>query len=420
MGLGEPYLWAELHPSWEIIGEGEGDLKNKCIVLGVTASAAIYRSVDLARTLMRMGAITRVVMTPESTKLVSPTLFEWATGLPVVTDMTGAVEHVSLAKLCDALVVAPASLETISQIAGYSAKTIVSAMAQEMLGPGKKVLVVPAMHTGMWQRSTKLVEELREQGIYLMHPVVESGRAKYPPIELVAWWVEAVVSRDRDYSGKKVLVTAGPTREYIDLVRIITNPSTGLMGLSLALEAKWRGAEVVLVHGPLTASIPREWRNYIDEIYRVDTTNEMREKVLRVLEIDNIDVAFYAAAVADYKPRHKQVGKIPSRQGPFSLELEPTPKIVAEAVKTSPKTLHVGFAAEAVETTRELIEKAREKLREYNLYMVVANNIAEEGAGFGTETNHVFIVKRSGEPLEIPKMHKRLVARRILDTLSSS
>ena len=418
MDIRTPHLWSEAHPSWEIISEKEGDLQGKCIVLGVTASAAIYRSIDLARTLMRIGAIVRVAMTPESTKLVSPTLFEWATGLPVVDSMTGAVEHVSLAKLCEALVVAPASLETLSQIAGYSAKTVVSAMAQEMLGLGKKVLVVPAMHQGMWRRSKKLVEDLRRQGVHVMNPVVEGDRAKYPPTELVAWWVEAVIARGEDYTTRKILVTAGPTREYIDPVRVVTNPSTGLMGLSLALEAKWRGAEVVLVHGPLSTRLPSEWRNYLDSVHRVTTTSEMMEKVLEVLENNSIDIALYAAAVADYKPEQKNLEKIPSRQGSITIELVPTPKIIARAVKTSPQTLHIGFAAETAKTTKELLEKAKKKLQEYNLYMVVANNVSEEGAGFATETNHVYIVRRRGEPIEIPKMHKRLVARRILDILS--
>ncbi|MET1127730.1 MAG: bifunctional phosphopantothenoylcysteine decarboxylase/phosphopantothenate--cysteine ligase CoaBC [Thermoproteota archaeon] len=407
-------LWEDLHPSWSILGEEDGDLRGKCIVLGVTASASMYRSIDLARALMRMGAVVRVAMTPEAAKLISPEMFSWATGLPAVTEMTGAVEHVSLARLCDAVVVAPASLETLSEIASFGARTVVSALVQEALGLGKPVLAVPAMHEGMWRRASKLVRELEEQGLAVMSPVLEGDRAKYPPVELVAWWAEAVISRGRDLAGRKLLVTAGPTREHIDPVRVVTNPSSGLMGLAVALEASWRGAEVHLVHGPLCAPVPSQWRSYVAEAVRVERGSEMAEAVA-ALASRGIDAAVYAAAVSDYRPASEASSKIPSERGALELRLEPTEKVVARGLAAAPNAVHVGFAAETARSVEELLEKARRKLEKYRLDAVAANNVLEEGAGFGFPTNHVYVVDRAGTVREIPRMHKRLVARRLLD-----
>ena len=406
-------LWGRLHPSSGIVGEKRGDLEDRCIVLGVTGSAAIYRSLDLARLLMRYGAVVRVVMTPAAAELVSPALFEWATGMPAVTKMTGAIEHVSLARLCDAVLVAPASLDTMAEIAGYRASTPVSALAQEAAGLGKPVLLVPAMHLGMWRRASRLVGELEQQGFYVMRPVLEGEQAKYPPVELVAWWTEALLARGRDLEGLRVLVTAGPTREHIDPVRVITNPSTGKMGVSLALEAAWRGARVTLVHGPLCTGLPQGWQGYLDETVGVETAEEMRRAVLE--RIKGTDVAFYAAAVADYRPSGASPGKVPTEAGSLVLELEPTPKIVEEAVKAAPRVVHVGFAAETAESDEELEARARAKLERYMLDAVAANNALEPGAAFASDTNRLIVVTWRGGREEIPRMPKRMVARRLLD-----
>ncbi|BEP18452.1 bifunctional phosphopantothenoylcysteine decarboxylase/phosphopantothenate--cysteine ligase CoaBC [Pyrofollis japonicus] len=401
------------HPSLSIIDEHEGELRGKCIVLGVTGSAAIYRSIDLARTLMRLGARVRVVTTPAATELVSPTLFEWATGYPVVTKLTGAIEHVTLSRLCDAVVVAPASLDTLAEIAELRASTPVSATVQEAAGLGKPVLLIPAMHLGMWRRSKRLLDELGRQGFYVMEPVIEGEQAKYPPVELAAWWIESILMRGVDLRGKKVLVTAGPTREYIDEVRVLTNPSSGKMGVYLALEARWRGADVVLLHGPLCTALPPQWRSYVEAYNFVSAEDALR---LVREHAKGIDLGLYAAAISDYKPSEKLEGKIDSSSNKeLVLKLVKTPKVIAEAVAAEPNAVHIGFAAEAASSVEELLVKARRKLEKYRLDAVAANNIREPGAGFGSETNHVYIVDWRGGATEIPRMHKRLVARRILN-----
>ncbi len=411
--MGLEWLW-EYHPSRSIIGSYGGDLTGKCIALGVTGSVALYRSIDLARLLMRYGARVRVVMTPTAARMISPDVFAWATASPVIAELTGLVEHVTLAAACDAVVVAPATLDTMAEIAEYRASTPVSALVQEAAGLGKPVLLVPAMHGGMWRRASSLADRLRRQGMHVLEPIVEGEQAKYPPVELIAWWVESIVSRGRDLEGQTVLVTAGPTREHIDPVRVITNPSSGLMGVSIAIEAAWRGARVRLVHGPITACLPRGWQQYLERVEAVETAEEMAVAVARNAE--GVTMAFYAAAVSDYRPVRSYSEKLrTSSKSRLVVELEATPKTLLEAVAKAPKAVHIGFAAETAPTVEELIEKARRKLEEYNLDAVAANNILEPGAGFAVETNHVYLITWRGEVVEIPKMHKRLVARRLLD-----
>jgi phosphopantothenoylcysteine decarboxylase/phosphopantothenate--cysteine ligase len=361
---------------------------------------------------MRLGAVVRPVLTEAASRLVSPMLFEWATGLKAVTGMTGGVEHVSLARLCDGVVVAPATLDTLADIASLHASDVVSALVQEALGLGRPVMVVPAMHLGMWRRAERLVERLEDDGVAVLKPQVEGEQAKYPDPWLVAWWVEALLTRGRDLAGLTVFVNAGPTREYIDKVRVITNPSTGLMGVSLALEAAWRGARVRLVHGPLSCCTWSGWRSYLEAVEQVETTEEMLEATLR--NIRGVDIALYAAAVADYRPRRRLTGKVPTVSGLLELELEPTPKVAAEAVRVEPKALHVGFTAEPL-SGEELVEKAREKLQRYGFDAVAANSTVEPGSGFASETNHVYLLDRWGHVHEA-RGHKRVVARRILDT----
>jgi len=414
--MAEPwYPWGEGHPSSVIRGEHGDTLYGRCVALAVTGSAAVYRSLDLARALMRLGAVVRAVMTEAAARLVSPALFEWATGLPAVTGITGGVEHVGLARRCSGVIVAPATLDTMAEVASLGAGDVVSALVQEALGLGKPVLMVPAMHLGMWRRAARLVEQLERDGVVVMKPRVEGEQAKYPDVWLAAWWAEAVLTRGLDLEGLHVFVNAGPTREYIDNVRVLTNPSTGLMGVSLALEAAWRGARVRLVHGPLACCHWSGWKNYLESTVSVETTEEMLEETIS--RIRGVDVALYAAAVADYRPRRRLHGKTSTASGPLALELEPTPKVAAEAVRAEPTAVHVGFTAEP-HTGEALIAKAMEKLRRYGFDAVAANSTVEPGSGFASETNHVYLVDRRGRIREI-RGHKRIVARELLDAARS-
>jgi len=397
----------------EVVSFVYRSLVGKNIVLGVTGSSAIYRSVDLARRLIRMGAVVRVVMSKFSTKLIGPDLFYWATGSKPYIEMTGETEHIDLAKWGDAMVVAPATLSTMNKIAHGVLDELLPLVAVTMIGSGKKVIVVPAMNIRLFNTPhyKKAVKILEEYGVVVIPPLLEEDKAKYPPLEDLAQCVDAVVNRGRDLVGYKVLVTAGPTREYIDPVRIISNPSSGLMGVLVAREAACRGAIVDLVHGPLSVEAP-----YMVNRFRVETTEDMAGIVRDLTERHEYDVAVFAAAPADYKPITPSAQKISSKSNlKLILELTTTPKIVKLIVKR-PKIL-VGFAAETV-SGDGLVVKAIEKISEYGFDLIVANNVLSEQGGFGKHFLDAVIVEKSRGVIERGLLLKYNIARRILDYVS--
>ncbi|MCC6053229.1 MAG: bifunctional phosphopantothenoylcysteine decarboxylase/phosphopantothenate--cysteine ligase CoaBC, partial [Desulfurococcaceae archaeon] len=260
----------------EIAGLVYQPLAGRRIVLGVTGSSAVYKSVDLARRLIRMGASIRVVMTRFSTRLIGPDLLYWATGSSPYTEMTGETEHIDLAKWADAMVVAPATINTMSKIAHGVVDELLPLVAVTMIGAGRRVVVVPAMNIRLFNtpQYKRIVEILEDYGVVVIPPLIEEDKAKYPPIEDLSHCVDAVINRGRDLTGHRVIVTAGPTREFIDPVRAITNPSSGLMGVLVAREAACRGATVDLVHGPLSVEAP-----YMVSKYYAETTEDMAEVV---------------------------------------------------------------------------------------------------------------------------------------------
>lgn len=384
-------------------------LEKKTIVLGVTGSSAIYRSVDLARQLIRLGADVYVVMTSDATTFVSPKLFEWATGNPVTTMFNGEPVHIVLAEKASSMVIAPATLNTLSKIAYGVGDNPLVLTAIAMLGSGKRVAVVPSMNIRLYKspQTRRVLEALKELGVVVIPPYVSEDKAKYPPIRDLVALIDGITSRGRDLEGKKVLVTAGPTREYIDPVRVITNPSSGLMGVLIALEFYSRGAEVTLVHGPLKTEPPYCTRNIA-----VETTNEMAEVVEELTSKNVYDVAVFAAAPADYMPAEQSPSKIPSRLGGLELKLVPTRKVV-KSVRKKPRIM-IGFAAETVKSREELLVKAREKLDDYGLDLIVGNVVGVKGLGFESEYIDACFVTR--EKVEcIGFVSKAYLARRIAD-----
>lgn len=385
-------------------------LINRKIILGLSASSSIYRSVDLARKLIRMGASLRVVMTKAATKLIGPDLMHWATGSKPLFEMTGETEHIDLAKWGEALVVAPATLNTMSKIAHGILDELLTLTAVTMLGEKKKVIVVPAMNIRLYKspQYQKAHKALSESGVVVIPPHIVEDKAKYPPLEDLAHCIDAIVNRGLDLAGRSVLVTAGATREYIDPVRIITNPSSGLMGILVAREAACRGARVVMIHGSTSVETP-----YMVERVYADTTEEMANVVSRYTEDNVFDIAVFAAAPADYKPVEVMKSKISTRMQPeLRLELTPTPKVI-KSVRKKPR-FTVGFAAETT-TGDELYAKASEKLRDYSLDLVVANNVSSSVAGFGKEFLEALIIESDGIVAK-GILTKYEIARLIIDT----
>ncbi|MHA1442539.1 MAG: bifunctional phosphopantothenoylcysteine decarboxylase/phosphopantothenate--cysteine ligase CoaBC [Candidatus Heimdallarchaeota archaeon] len=398
----------------EITGKTSDLLKEKKIVIGLTGSVAVVETVHLARLLMRHGAEVIIAMTKAAQDLIQPDLLEWATGNPVIIELTGQIEHVHLCGLhperADLLLIAPSTANTIGKIAGGIDDTVVTTFATTALGSKMPIAIVPAMHSSMYQNPVVVenIEKLKKIGIKFIGPRIEEGKAKIATNDDILEEVVSLVAKN-DLKGKKVVITAGPTRAWIDDIRFITNPSSGKMGLELAKEAKSRGADVTLILGPSTLSLPNIGLNII----RIDTTQDIIEAIN---DLTRIDIFISAAAIGDYEPI-KTKGKIPSKQAKLTIVLKPTPKIITVVKKKFPKTEIVGFKAEVDLTEKQLIEKAKTSLEQHDIDIVVGNVVNKPKQGFATATNEVVLVKKKGKPIHIPLDSKRSIAKKILDEL---
>ncbi|MHC4397621.1 MAG: bifunctional phosphopantothenoylcysteine decarboxylase/phosphopantothenate--cysteine ligase CoaBC [Planctomycetota bacterium] len=374
-------------------------LKGKKIALCVTGSVAAIISPQIARELGRHGAEVMAYMSDGASDIVHKNTMEFATGREVVTELTGRVEH--LAKF-DLILIAPATANTIGKIAFGVADTSVTSLVMASDAP---VLVAPAMDAGMWKNKilAQNIEMLKSIGYGFIEPELIEGKAKLAGIADIVDAVIFALSK-KDFKGKKVVVTAGPTIEYIDPIRIITNKSSGKMGIAIAREAYFRGAEVKLVYGPGTASVPR----YI-ETTNVETSSEMLKAVESVISC--CDVFISAAAVSDFTPKTAKK-KIGTEKGELTLKLTPTPKIL-DSIKGL-KAFKVGFRALHDVSKKELISAAKKSMQKYKLDMVVANDVS--GGSFGSDENDVHIIKRKGKSIHI-KYSKEEIAKRIFDEI---
>jgi phosphopantothenoylcysteine decarboxylase/phosphopantothenate--cysteine ligase len=408
------------HPSKDILGTKGTELKGKRIALCITGSVAAVQCPEIARRLMRHGAEVYAVMSPMAQKIIHPYLMEWATGNPVVTELTGKIEHVVLAGehpgKVDLVLVAPATANTISKIAAGIDDTTVTSVASTAFGSKTPIIIVPAMHESMYHHPIlkENIEKLKGLGVEFVEPRIEEGKAKIAETKTI---LEAVIHRlsaSKDFADTKILVTAGPTIEYIDPVRVITNKSSGLMGIEVTREALLRGAEVTLIYGPGTATPPEKAR-----VIRVETTKEMHEAVISELKSQKYDIMIAAAAAADWKPKKRYDYKVATGKTPtLSLPLEPTAKIIDAVKKVSPKVFLVPFKAEYNVSDDELIERAFERLKEAKADLIVANDVAREGVGFRTETNEIFIIDKKKKVVHVPLTTKREAAKSLLDAIA--
>jgi len=408
------------HPSKDIKETRGKRLRDKCVVLCITGSVAAVQCSEIARTLMRHGAEVFTVMSPMAQKIIHPYLMEWATGNPVVTELTGKIEHVALVgehpKKADLVLVAPATANTISKIACGIDDTTVTSVVSTAFGSNVPMIIVPAMHQSMYNHPvlTENVKKLKALGVEFVGPRMEEGKAKIAETEDI---LDAVVRRlavKQDFSGLKVLVTAGSTVEYIDPVRVVTSRSSGKMGMAVAEEALSRGAEVTLVCGLGKAAAPLEAR-----VISVETTEQMLEAVVSELESKKYDVMIAVAAAADWtveKPYPYKVSTHKLRS--LDLKLKPTRKIIDHVKKVSPKSFLVAFRAEYKLSKKDLIESGYERLLDADADLIVVNDVSKKGVGFGTETNEVFIVDREKKVVHVSLAPKREVARKILDVVN--
>lgn len=383
------------------------------ILLGVTGGIASYKSVWLARLLTQAGHEVDVVLSRAAREFVGAITFEAVTGRPVHTallDPGHALDHIRLARAAQALVVAPATAEFLAKAAGGHADDLLSAC---LLAAECPVLIVPAMNDRMWSHPQVRgnAAHLRDLGYRLLEPAVGplaqgegSGAGRLPEPETIAAHVERLVAPASLLTGRRIVVTAGPTREAVDPVRYVSNHSSGKMGIAIA-EAAWRrGADVQLVAGPVSARVG-DWI----PVTAVESTAQMAWAVRTALA--DADVLIMAAAPADFRPAAPATQKIKKGTAPAPVVLEPTEDILLSTRDARrPGAVVVGFALE----TTNVLASAREKLERKGLDFVVANDATEPGAGFGHDTNRVTIVSAAGDEA-LPLLDKRAVAEAILD-----
>jgi phosphopantothenoylcysteine decarboxylase/phosphopantothenate--cysteine ligase len=389
-----------------------GRFRETTIVLGVTGSIAAYKAVSLARRLMAEGATVQVVMTRTAQRFVGPLTFEALTGRPVFTDLfESSMPHLALGESADLIAIAPASAHCVAKLAHGFADDLLSALTLAAECP---VVVAPAMDGGMWTHPAVRdnVRTLRQRGVTVLEPAVgplasgRVGKGRLPEEEAILAAISGALHPIKDFQGRRVLITAGPTREALDPVRFISNRSSGKMGWALAEAARDRGAEVVLVAGP--TSLPPV--SHVS-VVPVVTSEEMRKEV--ITRFTDADVLIMAAAVADFRPAKPDRGKMPKGRGPRVLTLEPTQDILMDLPARRAGQCVVGFAAE----TGDLIARAQAKLRGKALDLIVANDVTEPGAGFDTDTNRATLLDRAGRCDALPLMSKLDLAHRILDAV---
>lgn len=389
------------------------------ILLGVTGGIASYKSAWLARLLTQAGAQVDVVLTRSAREFIGSVTFEALTGRPVHTVLIGdghALDHIRLAREAELLVIAPATADFLARAAHGHADELLSAT---LLAAECPVLLVPAMNDKMWANATVQANcaALVAQGKHVLEPGVGplaspdegAGQGRMQEPETIVAHCARLLEPRGKFVGRRVLVTAGPTREPLDPVRYLSNHSTGKQGIALA-EAAWRrGAEVVLVHGPLSAAAPVG-----ATLKPVETTQDMAEAVAS--EIGAADVLVMAAAPADFRPAAVASAKIKKTGSAPSLALEETPDILKRtASRRRPGMIAVGFALE----TDDLAANAQKKLAAKQLSLIVANNAREAGAGFGHDTNRVTLFAASGAIEELPLLSKRDTADAILDRIEA-
>jgi len=390
------------------------------IALGVSGGIAAYKAAEIIRLLQDRGMRVQVIMTHAAQEFVRPLTFAALSGEKVITDMfaagndapniDSAVEHIAVAQSIDGLLVAPATADILAKFAQGIASDFLSTLYLATTAP---IVVAPAMNVNMWNHPATQanLEILKKRGVRVVEPGTGylacgmTGPGRLAENEAIVAATLEALGASQELCGETVLITAGPTREKIDPVRYLTNRSSGRMGYALAEASLRRGARVLLISGPTALKAPGG-----AELTPVESAEEMRQAVLKLLP--QATIVIKTAAVADYRPKSVASQKI-KRTGPITLELEPTPDILAEVSRRKQSQIIVGFAAE----TQNVLENARRKLASKLLDAIVVNDVSREGIGFDSDRNAVTIITQQ-DVIEIPETSKWEVALRVLDQIA--
>lgn len=389
-------------------------LRGKTVVLGVTGSIAAYKMANVASMLVKQGCEVHVVMTKNATNFINPIAFESLTNTKCLVETFDRnfqfhVAHVSLTDKADVMLIAPASANVIGKIAGGIADDM---LTTTVMACQKPVIIAPAMNTKMYENPILQdnLNKLRRFGYEIIEPASghlacgTSGAGKMPSEEVLVSYIERCISKGKDLEGKHVMVTAGPTVEAIDPVRYISNHSSGRMGYAIAKAAMLRGAKVTLISGPSSLEPPM----FVDVI-KIQSAADMYEAVMA--HKDEQDIIIKAAAVADYTPAEVSDEKVKKKDDDMAIRLTRTRDILKALGENRKEGQFLcGFSME----TQNMLENSRAKLKKKNIDMIVANNLKEKGAGFGTETNVVTFITEK-EEAELPIMSKDEVADQLLD-----
>ncbi|MGB9735531.1 MAG: bifunctional phosphopantothenoylcysteine decarboxylase/phosphopantothenate--cysteine ligase CoaBC [bacterium] len=391
-------------------------LENKQILLGVTGGIAAYKALELVRLLTKQNAVVNVVMTKNAEQFIGKVSFQTLSGNPVLTDTfdlsSGAeIKHISLPDNASIAVIAPATANFIGKLAHGIADDLLSTM---MLAMTKPVLIAPSMNVHMYNNPIVQdnINKLKRYGYHFIEPnegwlaCGYEGKGRLAEPEQIVEEIESLLTI-KDLKGKTILVSAGPTREYIDPVRFISNPSSGKMGYAIARAARMRGADVILVSGKVNIKPP-----YGVKYIEVESAKQMFEQISGLA--DRVDCIIMSSAVSDFTPSKTNQQKIKKTMEYLDIRLERTQDIISSVAKNKGNKIIVGFAAE----TENIEHYAKEKLIQKNLDMIVANNVTEKGSGFGADTNKALIVFRDGTVEDIPLMRKVDLADVILDRVS--
>ncbi len=416
-------------------------LLNRRVLVGICGGIASYKAVELVSRLQQGGALVDVIMSERAEEFVRPLTFSTVSHRPVYTDLwepsgRAAETHIALGEEAEVLVVVPATANTLAKLAHGIADNMLTAVALTTKAP---LVLAPAMHYTMYTHPATQANlaTLRERGAYIIEPEVgrlasgEVGVGRLPDIGVLLGAIHVVLGRNGDLAGRRVVVTAGGTQEPIDPVRFVGNRSSGKMGYALATEARDRGADVILISGPVALDAP-----YEVDVRRVETALQMRDAVFDAVE--DADVLVMSAAVADYRPAEAAAQKLKKEgkgaqevdsEGGFTLRLARTPDILGELAAASKqpegaegsagghrqgrRLVRVGFAAE----TSDVITYARGKLAAKRLDLLIANDVSRSDSGFGAETNKVYIFHADGAMEDLPVMPKTGVAAAIWDRI---